>query len=100
MKLLFEIKERYTCRYTIFFKNYLNKSVTLVNMVGSSGLMILEPACRSRGRWFEAWAISFCLSEQAIKAVDPFHLPGEVKIPRREMEKTCNGLTLEKDTLK
>ena len=45
-------------------------------VVGSGGLMVRAPACRSRGRRFEAWAISFtplclCLSEETLKAVGP-----------------------------
>ena len=46
-------------------------------LLGSGGLMVRAPACRSRGRWFDSTsAVSFtplcpCLSEETLKAVGP-----------------------------
>ena len=54
--------------------------------VGSSGLMVRAPFCRSRGQWFDSTSIiskfgqfrspplCLCLSEETVKAVGSFYL--------------------------
>ena len=62
----------------LFYTNVLLIATSIASYLGSGGLMVRAPACRSGGRWFDSTVppISFtplcpCLSEETLKPVGP-----------------------------